>query len=79
MIRMIDTDTIELVRKQFVVTTGAGLFSSDDPRFSSSVLAAEGPCDAVAPVLASQAARDRTAAAAYFSPHASLALPSTRR
>ena len=49
------------VRKQFVVT-GAGLFRSDAPRFSISKLAAEGPGDAVAPVFASQAASDRTAA-----------------
>jgi hypothetical protein len=54
-------DTIGPVRKQFVVT-GAGLFSSDAPRFSISTLAAEGPDDAVAPAFPSQAASDRTAA-----------------
>ena len=42
--------------------TGAGRLSSDAPRFNISMLAAEGPGEAVAPVLASQAASDRTAA-----------------
>jgi hypothetical protein len=50
-------DTIKPVRKQFVVT-GAGLFSSDAPRFISSILdVVEGPVDAVAPGFAVQAVR----------------------
>jgi hypothetical protein len=47
-------DTIRPVRKQFIVA-GAGLLSSDAPRFISSMLDAEGPVDAVAPGFASQA------------------------
>jgi hypothetical protein len=54
-------DTIKPVRKQFVVA-GAGLFSSDAPRFSISMLDAEGPVDAVAPGLPWQADSDKVVA-----------------